>query len=156
MTRLALGEEYYDNTIFSSISKTIYDVLKGVVQGGADIDLTTQFEQAKGAKENLFLLRGDMRLAEYENILATGYNNAAAGQQLGYFQTSAIDRFLQEKGLSDEVDVFILDTSPTLGLLNRVILFGTDYFIVPLMPDTLSLQGIENLGIIFEKWKIDW
>lgn len=156
LTRLALGDEYYDNTLFSATSKTIYDVLKGVVQGGADIDLGAQFEQAKGALENLFLLRGDMRLTEYENILATGYNNAAAGQQLGYFQTSAIDRFLREKGFSDEVDIFIIDTSPTLGLLNRVIFLGTDYFVVPLMPDALSLQGIENLGVIFEKWKIDW
>ena len=156
LTRLALGEEYYENTLFSAVSKTIYDVLRGVVQGGADVDMGAQFEQVKGAPRNLFLLRGDMRLTEYENILATGYNNAAAGQQLGYFQTSAIDRFLREKGMSDEVDIFILDTSPTLGLLNRVIFLGTDYFVVPLMPDALSLQGIENLGLIFDKWKTDW
>jgi cellulose biosynthesis protein BcsQ len=156
LTRLALGDEYYDNTIFSASSKTIYDVLVGVVQGGSDIDLSGEFEQAKGARENLYLLRGDMRLSEYENILATGYNAAAAGQQIGYFQTSAIDRFLREKGLSDEVDIFVIDTSPTLGLLNRVILLGSDYFVVPLMPDALSLQGIENLGNIFEQWKINW
>lgn len=156
LTRLALGEEYYENTIFSATSRTIYDVLRGVVEGGSDIDLTASFEQAKGAAHNLFLLRGDMRLSEYENILATGYNNAAAGQQLGYFQTSAIDRFMRHKGMSDQIDIFIIDTSPTLGLLNRVILLGGDYFAVPLMPDALSLQGIENLGLIFEKWKIDW
>lgn len=156
LTRLALGEEYYENTIFSATSKTIYDVLKGVVEGGKDIDLTADFEQAKGVSHNLYLLRGDMRLSEYENILATGYNQAAAGQQIGYFQTSAIDRFLRDKGLSNEVDVFVIDTSPTLGLLNRVILLGSDYFVVPLMPDALSLQGIENLGRIFEQWKINW
>jgi len=156
LTRLALGDEYYDNTIFSASSKTIYDVLRGIIQGGSDIDLSGKFEQAKGARDNLYLLRGDMRLSEYENILATGYNAAAAGQQIGYFQTSAIDRFLREKGLSDEVDIFVIDTSPTLGLLNRVILLGSDYFVVPLMPDALSLQGIENLGNIFEQWKINW
>ena len=156
LTRLALGEEYFANTIFSATSKTIYDVLKGVIEGGADIDLTAQFEPAKGAATNLLLLRGDMRLSEYENILATGYNNATGGNRLGYFQTSAIDRFLTEKGLSDQVDIFIIDTSPTLGLLNRVVLLGTDYFVVPLMPDALSLQGIENLGTIFEQWKNNW
>ncbi|MBB1564024.1 AAA family ATPase [Candidatus Saccharibacteria bacterium] len=156
LTRLALGEEYYENTIFSEMSKTIYDVLRGVIEGGSDIDLAAQFEQAKGAPENLYLLRGDMRLSDYENVLSTGYNSAAAGEQLGYFQTSAIDRFLREKGLSEQVDIFVIDTSPTLGLLNRVILLGSDYFVVPLMPDALSLQGIENLGIMFEKWKINW
>lgn len=156
LTRLALGEEYYENTLFSAQSKTIYDVLKGVINGGADIDLGAEFELAKGAKNNLYLLRGDMRLSEYENILSTGYNAAAAGQQIGYFQTSAIDRFLRYKGMSDEIDIFVIDTSPTLGLLNRVILLGCDYFVVPLMPDALSLQGIENLGNIFSQWKENW
>lgn len=156
LTRLALGDEFYENTIFSATSKTIYDVLKGVIQGGADIDLSANFESAKGARENLYLLRGDMRLSEYENILSTGYNQAAAGQQIGYFQTSAVERFLKEKGMSDSVDIFVIDTSPTLGLLNRVIMLGSDYFVVPLMPDALSLQGIENLGKIFEQWKINW
>ncbi len=156
LTRLALGEEYYENTIFSEMSCTVYDVLRGVVEGGSDIDTSAQFEQAKGSPGNLYLLRGDMRLSEYENILSTGYNAAAAGDQIGYFQTSAIDRFLREKGMSDEVDIFVIDTSPTLGLLNRVILLGSDYFVVPLMPDALSLQGIENLGTILEKWKINW
>ena len=156
LTRLALGEEYYDNTLFSATSKTIYDILKGVINGGADIDLEVDFEPAKGARKHLYLLRGDMRLSEYENILSTGYNAAAAGQQIGYFQTSAIDRLLRHKGLSDEVDIFVIDTSPTLGLLNRVILLGCDYFVVPLMPDALSLQGIENLGNMFAQWKENW
>lgn len=156
LTRLALGEEYYDNTFFSYGSKTIYDVLKGVINGGADIDTDFTFEQAKGAPKNLFLLRGDMRLSEYENILATGYNSAAAGQQIGYFQTSAIDRMLRETGMAQEVDIFVIDTSPTLGLLNRVILLGCDYFVVPLMPDALSLQGIENLGNMLATWKKNW
>ena len=64
LTRLALGEEYFENTIFSASSKTIHDVLKGVIEGGADIDLQTNFEPAKGAKDNLYVLRGDMRLSE--------------------------------------------------------------------------------------------
>ena len=156
LTRLALGEEYFENTIFSASSKTIYDVLKGVVQGGSDIDLSASFEQAKGVTDGLYILRGDMRLSEYENLLSTGYNSAAAGDRIGYFQTSAINRFLQEKGASDQIDIFIIDTSPTLGMLNRVIMLGVDYFAVPLMPDALSLQGIENLGNILEKWKVNW
>lgn len=156
LTRQALGDEYYDNTIFSASYKTVYDVLKGVVEGGSDIDTDLDFEPAKGITDNLYILRGDLRLSEYENILSTGYNQAAAGQQIGYFQTSAIDRFLREKGLSDEIDIFIIDTSPNLNLLNRVILLGADYFVVPIMPDAFSLQGIENLGKIFEQWKINW
>ncbi len=59
--------------------------------------------------------------------------------------TSAIDRFLREKGMNEEIDIFVIDTSPNLGMLNRIILLGTDYFVVPLTPDAFSVQGVENL-----------
>jgi len=156
LTRLALGDENYEDTLFSSTTKTIYDVLAGVLTGGGDVLYDTELEPAKGAKDNLYLLRGDIRLSEYEFLLSTGYNQAAAGIEIGYFQTSAIDRFLNSKGLNEQVDIFAIDTSPTLGLLNRVILLGSDYFAVPLNPDAFSLQGIENLGIMLEKWRTNW
>lgn len=156
LTRLALGEEYYANTIFSEMYSNIYDALRGVIRGGSDIRTDIDFEPAKGAPNNLYLLRGDIRLSEYESLLATAYNQAAAGQAIGYFQTSAIDRFMRTMGMSKDVDIFVIDTSPTLGLLNRVILLGVDYFVVPLAPDALSLQGIENLGKIYSLWKENW
>lgn len=95
-------------------------------------------------------------LSVYEGLLLTAYGQAASGQPLGYFQTSAIDRFLREKGLNEQIDIFIIDTSPSLGLLNQMILLGADYFIVPMMPDAFSVQGVENSGAVFEKWRIQW
>lgn len=156
LTRLALGDEYYENTVFSMMYANIHDVLRGVIRGGSDIRTDIEFEPAKGAASNLYLLRGDIRLSEYENLLATAYGQAASGYPIGYFQTSAIDRFLRVMGMANDVDIFVVDTSPTLGLLNRVILLGIDYFVVPLAPDALSLQGIENLGTIYSQWKENW
>ena len=155
LTRLAMGEEYYRQHLFSKSEKTIYDVLRGVAEGGGDIDLSVGFLPVK-ADKNLLLLKGDINLSLYEGLLSTAYGQAASGQPIGYFQTSAIDRFLREKGLSDQIDIFVIDTSPSLGLLNQMIFLGADYFVVPMMPDAFSVQGIENLGIIYEKWKIQW
>lgn len=155
LTRLAMGEEYYAKNLFSETEKTIYDVLRGVIEGGSDINLGVKFLPVK-ADANLSLLKGDINLSVYEGLLATAYGQAASGQPIGYFQTSAIDRFLREKGLSEQIDIFIIDTSPSLGLLNQVILLGADYFVVPMMPDAFSVQGIENLGVVYEKWKIQW
>lgn len=155
LTRLAMGEEFYNKNLFSSSEKTIADVLRGVVEGGSDIDLRVQFLQVK-SNVNLFLLKGDINLSVYESLLITAYGQAASGQQIGYFQTSAIDRFLREKGLSDQIDIFVIDTSPSLGLLNQMILLGADYFVVPVLPDAFSVQGIENLGTVYEKWKTNW
>lgn len=155
LTRLALGEEYYLKNLFSSQEKTVYDMLRGVVEGGSDIDLSVKLLPVQ-ASRNLFLLKGDINLSAYEALLINAYGQAAAGQRIGYFQTSAIDRFLREKGLNEEFDIFVIDTSPSLGLLNQVILLGADYFVVPMMPDAFSVQGIENLGVVFEKWKNSW
>jgi chromosome partitioning protein len=155
LTRLAMGEEYYATHLFSESEKTIYNVLKGVIEGGSDINFDVKFLSVK-ADPNLLLLKGDINLSAYEGLLVSAYGQAAAGQQIGYFQTSAIDRFLREKGLSEQIDIFVIDTSPSLGLLNQMILLSADYFVVPMMPDAFSVQGIENLGIVYEKWKILW
>lgn len=155
LSRLALGEAYYAKNLFSETEKTTYDVLRGVIEGGSDIDLSVRFLPTQ-ADPNLLLLKGDINLSMYEGLLSSAYGQAASGQPIGYFQTSAIDRFLREKGLSEQVDLFVIDTSPSLGILNQTILLGADYFVVPMMPDAFSVQGIENLGMIFERWKTQW
>jgi chromosome partitioning protein len=154
LSRLALGLEY-EQSLFAGTKQNIYTVLEGVIKGGADIVTTVPFESV-GATGNLFILPGSMNLSEYENTLISAYGEAAQGAERGFFATSAIDRFLAKKGLHENVDIFIVDTSPTLGLLNRVIFLGSDYFITPLMPDAFSVQGIENLGLTFEQWKDNW
>lgn len=156
LSRLALGDEHYANSLFSASYQDIFDVLRGVVEGGADIDLSVASIPVSNSSGNLSLLKGSVNLSLFENLLVSAYGAAASGQQLGYFQTSAIDRFLRERGLSDEIDIFIIDTSPSLSLLNRIIFLGADYFIVPMMPDAFSVQGIENLGTVFEGWKQNW
>lgn len=155
LTRLAMGEKFYKKNLFSETERTIYDVLQGVIEGGSDINLNVKFLPVKAAP-NLALLKGDIKLSLYESILMTAYGLAAAGQRLGYFQTSAIDRFLREKGLSEQIDIFVIDTSPSLGILNEMILLGADYFVVPMVPDAFSVQGIENLGTVYERWKTQW
>ncbi len=155
LTRLAMGNEFYERNLFSAAEMTIYDVLKGVIEGGGDVNYQAAFLPVK-ASSNLFLLKGDIKLSLYESILMTAYGSAAAGQPLGYFQTSAIDRFLREKGLNEQVDIFVIDTSPSLGILNETILLGADYFVVPMLPDAFSVQGIENLGVVYERWKMQW
>ncbi|HLD34394.1 MAG TPA: AAA family ATPase [Patescibacteria group bacterium] len=155
LTRLAMGEDYYLKNLFSENEKTIYDVLRGVIEGGGDVNMAVNFLPVK-ADVNLLLLKGDINLSVYEGLLSTAYGQAASGQPIGYFQTSAIDRFLREKALSEQIDIFVIDTSPSLGLLNQMILLGADYFVVPMLPDAFSVQGIENLGTVYEKWKVQW
>ena len=96
LSRLAMGEEYYAKHLFSETEKTVYDMLRGVVEGGSDINLGVKFLPVK-ADKNLTLLKGDINLSVYEGLLSTAYGQAASGQPIGYFQTSAIDRYLRGK-----------------------------------------------------------
>lgn len=153
LTLQTLGATFYENNLFSEQAKTIYDVLKAKVEGSGDIDTTIK---PKHVRDNLFILPGDIQLSLYENLLLSGYNDAAAGNLRGYSDTSAIDRYLNEVGASEKIDAFIIDTSPSLGVLNRIIFLGAEYFIVPITPDSYSVQGVKNLGVIFENWKKNW
>lgn len=153
LTLQTLGHNFYQNTLFSSDQKTIFDVLRPKIEGSGDIDHTIKLTKVR---DNLYILPGDIKLSLFENLLLTGYNEAAAGNLRGYSDTSAIDRFLNEVGATEKIDIFIIDTSPSLGVLNRVIFLGAEYFIVPMTPDSYSVQGINNLGQVFEEWKKHW
>lgn len=155
LTRLALGGDWFEDNLFSSQRRDISDVLKGVVEGGGDIDISIK-PTSTNYYPTIGIVPGSPDIVQFENLLITAIGQAAGGQRIGYFTTSAIDRYLRQLGLTEEVDIFVIDTSPTFGLLNRAILLGTDYFVVPLMPDAFSVQGIQNLGNIYADWKEQW
>ncbi len=73
LSRLALGDNHYGKTLFSSSEKDIYDVLKGVIEGGSDIDLSVPFIPIPKSEENLSLMKGSINLSLYENLLVTAY-----------------------------------------------------------------------------------
>ena len=152
LSRLALWENF-DMTLFSGSDNNIFGVLKWIIQWGADIDLKIPFQEIRN---NLSILPGSLKISGYQDLLITAYNQAAWWQEIWYFQTSAINRFLQEKWLNNQVDIFIIDVSPSLDLLNRIILLWVDYFVTPLNPDAFSVQWIENLWITLENWKKNW
>lgn len=154
LSRLCIGENFEEEDLLSDNKKNIYDVIKGVVEGGSDIDSSIKLEKTK--YENLFILPGSSDLTYFESILSNAYNLATGGQPLGYFQTSSIDRFLTSKEIDDGFDIFVIDTGPSLGLLNQIIFLGVDYFVVPMMPSVFSLQGIQKISRAFDSWKQNW
>lgn len=152
LTLQTLGSAFYEKSSANTI-QTIYDVLRPKIEGAGDINKSVLLHHVR---DNLFILPGDIQLSLFENLLINGYTEATAGNLRGYSDTSAIDRYLNTVGASDNVDIFIIDTSPSLGILNRIIFLGAEYFVVPLTPDSYSVQGIKNIGSVFESWKKQW
>ena len=106
LTLQTLGHTFYEDTLFSSGAKTIYDVLQPKIAGNGDINTAVKPIHVRGG---LFILPGDIQLSLFEDLLLTGYNAATAGALRGYSDTSAIDRYLNEIGASESFDVFIID-----------------------------------------------
>ena len=151
LTRLALGEQFYNQ----KQGETIYNILQGIIEGGSDINLKIKPTMVN-TKNNLYIIPGDLRLSVFENSLISSISEARMGNVRGFLHSSSISRYIDEIGLSDKFDVFICDTGPSLGLLNNIIFLTCDYFVVPMMPDSFNVQGIENLGTVFKLWKDSW
>lgn len=57
------------------------------------------------------------------------------------------------RNLKQSYDYIFIDTSPSASsILNGLLLFSSDYFIVPAKPDFFSLQAIDNLSDVFLNW----
>jgi len=151
LSTLALWDSFAENR--NDNKDNIYWVLEWVIKWWSDINLNIDFKELQN---NLSILPWSLKLSLYQDILGIAYFQANAWQESWYFQTSAISRFLEKKWMSEEIDIFIIDISPSLDILNRVILLWSDYFLTPLMPDLFSMQWIENIWPSLNKWKTEW
>lgn len=133
--------------------KTIYEIIKPQIEGSGDV---LYDEKPSIIKENLYLIAGDLSMSLYEDSASNAYTQALAGQVLGFRIISVVERYLNTIGRELEIDFFIIDTSPSLGMMNRLFLLGSDYFVVPVLSDAFSYQGIENLGATLKRWKNEW
>src|SRR5690606_7694208 len=51
-----------------------------------------------------------------------------------------------------EVDVVLVDMSPSIGALNQSIFLCSDYFIVPTSPDYFCFLAINSLAKVLPRW----
>ncbi|MBI4232257.1 ParA family protein [Candidatus Peregrinibacteria bacterium] len=50
-------------------------------------------------------------------------------------------------------DFIFVDVGPSLGAINRSVLIGCDYFVVPMSSDIFSLMAIKNISQSLAEWK---
>lgn len=137
------------------VSKSsIYNVVQPLISGTGDVNKDIVPYQVPGRK--IWLLPGDISLSEFEQTLSESWTNTLAGREIGFRITSAIFRYIENWAGANNIDYVLLDVGPNLGALNRAVLLGCDYFIIPLVPDLFSLRGLTNMGRSFVKWMKEW
>jgi len=133
----------------ASSVRSIHFHLKPTEDG---VDDLKQQPIAKKLSKNLYLIPGRLSLHLYENKIASRWSEAYLGDPLALRTLSQIRNCAQKAGEAIGADYVIIDTSPSLGILNKVIISTSDGFVVPCNPDLFSLYGLRNIGRSLSIW----
>ena len=133
---------------------SIYYAVSPLISGVGEIDEKVVPHQIKN--RNIWIVPGDLLLSDFEQFLSERWVDVLAGREIGFRGTSAIYRFIEKWAGANNIDYVLIDVGPNLGALNRAVLLGCDYFIVPMVPDLFSIRGLGNIGTTFVKWMKEW
>lgn len=100
---------------------------------------------------NLFLLAGNIELAENETQISVALSTSSAIPALQNIP-GAVCSLLRATAKENNIDAVIVDMSPSVGALNQCFLMGSDYFIVPTSPDYYCNQAISSLSRVLPRW----
>ena len=138
---------------FNSTPRTIHYILKPTEDGTGDLN---SLPPPINITKNLDLIPGRLTLHKYEDQIARRWNGLYSREPLSIRTVTQI-RAIASKYASDKLyDFVIIDTSPSLGVLNKVIISTVDGFLIPCLPDMFSLYGIKNIGNSLCEWQNDF
>ncbi len=131
-------------------TRSVHFLLKPTEDGVSDI---TAISSPYKLTSNLDLIPGRLTLHMYEETIANRWSDAYQGAPLAIRTLTKIRALAIQYAEKFGYDIVIFDTSPSLGILNKLIISTTDGFVIPCMPDMFSLYGIRNIGDSLKKWK---
>ncbi len=131
---------------------TIFNCIDPLLKGTGDIESPLLEELT----QRLALLPGSLELTKFEDQLSEVWPKCLEGDARAFRVTTAFWRVMQRGAEERGAQAILVDLGPNLGAINRAALVASDYVVVPLAPDLYSLQGLENLGPAFRKWRRDW
>jgi cellulose biosynthesis protein BcsQ len=102
-------------------------------------------------RPGLFLLPGNIRLAEYEVTLGIAQELSSSIQILQNVP-GAMAYLLDKTAELNAVDYVIIDMSPSLSSINQNLLMTSHFFIVPTSPDYFSVMAIDSLANFLPMW----
>jgi cellulose biosynthesis protein BcsQ len=149
VTALSLNEDAYSHVLEEG--RTVYHALNPLISGAGD---AKPFQAVELRSERVYLLPGDIRLANFEAIVPNGWTDTLAGRARGFRVTSAVYRLIH--AYDDLCEIALVDLGPNVGDLNRTALIGSDGFVIPLTPDLFSAQALPSVGNSVRSWVTEW
>ncbi len=134
--------------------KTMREVYGNILheQQPRDFSIAAQVELAQVHNyENLFLIPGHIKISGLDAPISLGLARVALYKNIpGY-----ITNLLRQIGRIQDIDVILIDCSPSFSALNSAIIIGSDYFLIPFSADFFSLQAIQSLKEKIPEWNHD-
>lgn len=155
LTSYSLGDAEIKRSWGAARGNSIYMNIEPVFQTIGDIRNRAP-SRAVNSRGNLFIVPGDLRLSDFEDLLGDTWNSAKGGSEPALRAQSAIHRYILWAAENVNADLVLIDLGPNLGALNRAVLASSDYFITPVAQDLFSIQGTENLGNKLVAWRREW
>ncbi len=152
LTAMLLDEDRLETLWETNPRPTLHGAVAPQFRGVGDI----QTPHVEHVDDGLFLLVGDLELSNLEDDLSSAWPRCANGDERSFRVMSAFSRTIERAGLDTSADVALIDVGPNLGALNRTVLLGCDYIVVPLGADLFSLQGLRNMGPMLRAWRTTW
>lgn len=150
LTGTALNAQDFQTSIEKR--ETIYHALLPVIRATGEAEEVPPVQ----IRENAWIIPGHIRLSEFEEILPGAWTDCLAGKYQGFQRTTALDRLITSTGNAINADYIFIDLGPSVGALNRVVLLGSDGFVVPLAPDLFSLTALPSVGNSVSGWINEW
>jgi cellulose biosynthesis protein BcsQ len=143
----------YTNSDFLEYLKkprTIHFLLKPTEEGQGELPM---MPPAVNLRENLDLIPGRLTVHQFESKISERWSGAYLGESLSIRTITNIRSIAESYAKNNSYEYIIIDTSPSLGALNKVIISTVDGFVVPALPDMFSLYGIRNIGGALVQWQ---
>lgn len=134
----------------NSTPRSIHYLLKPTEEGTGDID---KLPPPHSLTPTLDIIPGRLSLHLYEEKVAGRWNDLYRGEPLALRTVTKIRQIAESYSKHNGYDYVIIDTSPSLGALNKSVISTVDGFFVPALPDLFSLYGIKNIGKALTAWK---
>lgn len=155
LTSYFVEEKFFDSLLDASDTdhgNTLWTALRPVVDGSGDPRDIRPIELPR----NLFLLAGDIRLAEFEAELSPLWGECFQRRPRGLRGTTSLSALVSRTAAATKADIVMFDTGPNIGPLNRILLLDCDNVAVPAACDYFSVRAIKTLGHTLVGWVRDW
>ena len=127
----------------------IGESLDAVISGNEMIPPRVELIDHHLQMNKLFLLPGHVCISEYEQVVAGAIQSKQAMLRNSIV---AFDRLVQASAKDCKADIVLIDTSPSMGTLNFLIVMFSDYLISPCQADYFSEQAMKTFAKRFPVW----